>query len=130
MGNRRVVSKQILASTAISSTTTYTSSWMAIESFNDVGFQAIFTSTATGTLTVETSHDAPLSVEGSVNTPTNFVTASFYRNYAVVANVAITAGLIVAGELPEITANWVRVKYINSLNSGTITVNMTAKARG
>lgn len=130
MGNRRVLSKQILASTAITGTNTYTTSWIPVESFNDVGFQAIFTSTATGTLTIEVSYDAPKSVEGMENTPVNFNATSFYRNYAVVASVSITAGLTVSCELPSMTASWVRVKYVNATNSGTITVNMVAKAEG
>lgn len=135
MGNRRTNTKAVITNTAVSGTTVYTSSWFPMESYVAVGGQITFTGTMTGTLIVEVSYDAPASLE-AVQSPTNFNTVSISVNSAVTSSIAVGAAGTFSWELGSgnggaMTANWVRMKYTNATNSGTITIgNIVGKAAG
>lgn len=119
---------RILAPTAVSSTTTYYSSWMYVGNHTIVGALITNVGTSTGTITVEVGYEAADAGSPAVTAPTNFAAVSFLRNSAVVANVSVAANTSYAIETGMISATWFRVKYVNATNSGTITIDAVAKA--
>lgn len=122
MGNRRSLTKVVLSSQAVSSTTAYTSSWFPMDTFSSVGAQIVFTGTMTGTLIAEFSYDVVPSLE-AITAPTNSNTASIQVNSATAASIAISGAATVSFEVGVAgarSANWIRIKYTNATNSGTI----------
>lgn len=120
---------RILAPTAVSSTTTYYSSWMYVGNANTVGALITNVGTSTGTITVELGYEAADAGNPAITAPTNFAAGvSFLRNSAVVASVAVAANTSYAIETGTISATWFRVKYVNATNSGTITIDAVAKS--
>ena len=134
MANRRTVTKVISSNVAVTGTNVYNSPWFPMESFNSVGCFISITGTQTGTITVDTSYDAPTALESGAG-PVNI-----HDNIAVFVTAALTTSIPVSGNLREafelgingsISANWIRVTYTNATNSGVIdSITFVGKAFG
>jgi hypothetical protein len=118
---------RILAPTAVSSTTTYYSSWMYIGDAVIAGALITNVGTSTGTITVELGYESADAGNPAVTAPTNYSAVSFQRNLATVASVSVAANTSYAIETGMVSATWFRVKYVNATNSGTITIDAVAK---
>lgn len=103
---------QIL-STAVSSTTTYTSSTFNANYTDNLGLQVKFTGTPTGTLTVNCSIDnvnfIPLTFTPALTQPTG----------------GVLSYLVSLNQLPY---PYLQVSYTNSSGSGTLSVYLSCKA--
>lgn len=115
----------IAAPIAVSSTTTYTSQWQVMDSFQSYGIQVVWTGTPTASVSLEVSMDPIPSLEtfatASAEAPTNSDTVAG-------STVAASGINIITYDNIETSANWVRVKWINASGTGTITsVNLVAK---
>lgn len=127
MATRRSQQAVILPTTAVSSTTTYTSNWFDISTANTVGAMITFTGTMTGTITVEVSYEPTQSGDPGQPAVVNSKAVSFFVNSAVAANIAVSGAATHVLESGTTSATWFRVKYVNATNSGTIKVDAVAK---
>ena len=127
---RRHAHKQLLPVTSVSATTTYTSDWMDISTFNTVGAAITTTGTATGTVTIEVAYELAQPADPGVRLPLNPKAVSFYVNSAIVANISTSGANTYVLETGITSATWFRIKYVNATNSGTIQADVVAKVIG
>jgi hypothetical protein len=128
MATRRSQQVEILSNTAVTGTNTYTSNWMDISYASMAGGMVRITGTATGTLTIEVSYEATQPGDPSDTGPDHHKHVSFLVNSAVAANIAISAPGTYVWETGLTNATWIRIKYVNATNTGTIHCHVVAKA--
>lgn len=119
----RLLQLTLFSSQAVSSTTTYTSAASNILNLDNIGIQCNFTSTPTGTLTIEVSLDHAETATGEITVAGNWITVSN-------SSTSISSGspTNVYYDLNQLSAPWVRLKYINASGSGTLTAYLCGKS--
>lgn len=134
MTYRRHTQATVLPTTAVSSTNTYYSNWFDISSYNTVGFLCNFSSTQTGTLTLELSYDLANPADPGVAQPTLIKAAAFYATAASVTasatSISVSGAAVHLIETGLTSATWARVKYVNATNSGNLTIQAVGKVVG
>jgi hypothetical protein len=128
MATRRSQQVELLPNTAVTGTTTYTSNWMDISYASMAGGFFRMVGTATGTLTIEVSYEATQPGDPSNTSPNNHKHVSFLVNSAVAANIAVSGTSNHVWETGLTNATWIRIKYVNATNTGTIHCHVVAKA--
>lgn len=113
MGQKKILEPyQLMASTAVSGTTTFTSSPVNVRNTDNVGIQLKWTGTPTGTWTILHSPD---------NVDYDSITLS-----PVITQPAGTAGTW--SVILQLEAySWVKVQYVNASSTGHISIKVTAK---
>ena len=124
-----LLSFPLYSAVPVSSTTTYTSPVTNIQYLDNVGVQVDFTSTPTGTLTIEVSATYKQDDLGNVTNAGTWVPLSFLVAGLSVTSVAVTSGSPspIYADLFNLSAPWIRVRYVNASSSGTISGVITAK---
>lgn len=124
---RHAINRSLLGSLgAVSGTTTYTTIFTPIHSFNSYMIQIAYTGTPTATVTLEVSADTTGnswydSTSGTMPQPVVFDTVANSSKSTASVNVLTYDTTASAG-------NWVRLKWVNASGTGTITsINFVAK---
>lgn len=117
----RLKSKQLQNAVAVSGTTTYNSAAVDIECIDNVSFQIVGTSTATGSAKVQVSFDYNQDSQGNVLNAGNWITKS---TTAIDFGTSLTYEI----ELNQSPAPYVRLSYTNATNTGTLSVWVGGKA--
>jgi hypothetical protein len=116
----RAHNDEILASTAISSTTTYTSDAVELTHIAGYAISLLLTGTATGTAKLQAAMTqlTPASADW-IDLP----------NSGATANIAVDAGAATKHlwNVSDAFYKWVRVSYTNATNSGTLAIRANLK---
>jgi hypothetical protein len=127
MATRRSQQVELLSNTAVTGTNTYTSKWMDISYASMAGGMFRMAGTATGTLTIEVSYEATQPGDPSDTGPDHHKQVSILVNSAVAANIAISGPGNYIWETGLTNATWIRIKYVNATNTGTMHCHVVAK---
>lgn len=117
----RLKSKQLQSAVAVSSTTTFNTAAVDVECLDNVAFQLVGTSTATGSAKIQASVDYNQDSQGNVLNAGNWITIS---TTAIDFGTALTYYIAVN----QIAAPYVRLSYTNATNTGTLTSYVCGKA--
>lgn len=111
MSSKNVLKPVIVLNAGDASTATLTSSSTNIQFLDDIAYQAIWTGTPTGTLTIEASLD---------NSNWATITTTFTSNPAGSASNSVA-------NVPTAGYSYLRVKYTRTSGTGTLTIYVAGK---
>lgn len=114
----RVNKIPILANTATSSTTAYTSAVTHILNLDNVFAQINFTGTPTGTLTIQVSADYFQDQQGNVISTGNWVT---------IVTQPVSGAQVFGFDLNQLGAPWLRIVYTNASSTGHVAMFLSGK---
>lgn len=120
------------AFTSASSTTTYTSLWQPINSFEKYMIQVVWTGTPTANVSLVVSADPIPSLEtfatAAAVAPTNYDTVSGSVTAATSVTISPSGSYIITYEVVASSANWVAVRWVNASSTATISaINFVGK---
>lgn len=107
---------------AVTGVNTYSSAPVNILNLDNIGIQANFTGTPTGTLSVEVSLDYKQTDQGEVLNPGHWVAVS-----SSTTSIVSASPTSVYYDLNQLSSPWVRLTYSNSSGSGTLDAYLAGK---
>lgn len=109
---------------------TITGGWINIEGIDNISFQALWTGTPTGTFEFDVSNDGPID-DAQTNKPSGTLGATALTlpsSMTVAAAVPSGSGGNFYFDFNQLSAKWIRMKYVLGSSTGQLSVGVFGKA--